>query len=152
MTSHVRRLEPGDVPEVCAIMNAAIATMAGLNAAARSFIVAKNTPEAVAEELARVFALVAVGAHGLEAVGVLDGAEIKRLYVHPDCQRRGTGASLARALEAEARRQGLQRLQLQASPSSVGFYSRLGFTEVGRETTQNGDAEFVHVQMVKQLT
>jgi GNAT superfamily N-acetyltransferase len=98
----------------------------------------------------RCFTLVATGSDGLQAVGVLDGAEVKRMYVHPLPQRRGIGAAIVRALEAEARRRGLPRLELHASPS-VPFYLFLGFRQLATETRRNGDTEFVHVRMSKDL-
>jgi GNAT superfamily N-acetyltransferase len=104
-------------------------------------------------ELGRGFALVAEEAGRVEGVGVLDGEEIRRVYVHPRAQRRGNGARLVRELEAEARRRGCTRLELSASPSSIGFYEAMGFSRVGDDTvTRSGDAGFVHVAMTKHLS
>jgi GNAT superfamily N-acetyltransferase len=147
----VRRFVPDDAAACCEVVNEAVQTMDGLNEPARSSIVAKNIAPAMRDELGGCFALVAVGAAGVEAVGALAGAEIKRLYVRPGAQRRGTGARLVRELEAEARRRGLDRVELQASPSSVPFYVALDYRPLGEETTRNGDAEFRHVRMTKRL-
>jgi GNAT superfamily N-acetyltransferase len=142
---------PEDAPACCEVVNQAIKTMDGLNGPARASIVARNVPPAMSEALGRCFTLVAVGPAGVEAVAALDGAEIKRVYVRPGAQRRGTGAGLVRALEAEARRRGLDRLELQASPSSVPFYLALDYRSLGEEITTNGDAEYRHVRMMKTL-
>lgn len=151
MTIPLRRFEPGDATACCAIMNAAIQAMDGLNPQARSLVTSKNIPETLGPELARSFTLVAVVPDGIGGLGVLDSAEVKRVYVHPRVQSRGIGTKLVQALEAEARRRGAHRLELQASPSSVRFYLRLGFRELVKETSRNGDAEFIHVKMFKDL-
>lgn len=156
MTASLRRFQVGDAAACCEIINAAIETMDGLNAPARSLIVSKNVPEAVAADLVRCFTLVAVGSGGVEGplrslqgLGVLEGSEVKRVYVHPEFQSRGIGTQLVRALEAEARLRALPRIELQASPSSVRFYVGLGFRELVKEVSRNGDAEFTHVKMFK---
>jgi GNAT superfamily N-acetyltransferase len=147
----VRRFEPEDAAATCELVNTAIQSMDGLNEPARALIAAKNVPELLAIDLARCFALVAMSSDGLEGVGVLDGSEVKRMYVHPRRQRQGIGTMIFRSLEAEARNRGLSHLELQASPSSVPFYALLGFREQEKETTSNGYAEFTHVRMSKDL-
>jgi GNAT superfamily N-acetyltransferase len=148
----LRPFEPGDAAVCCEIINEGIQTMDGLNAPARALVVSKNSPETVGTDLARGFTLVAVGPAGIEGLGVLDGIEIRRVYVRPDLQGRGTGAALVRALEAEARKRGLARIELQASLSSVPFYRALGYRQGAQETSRNGDAEFIHVRMDKELS
>jgi len=133
----VRRFEPEDAAVCCEIINTAIVTMDGLNAPARALVVSKNVPEQLRGELMRGFALVAVGPDGPEAVGMLDGGEIARLYVDPKCQRHGAGALLVRALEVEARRRGLGSVELHASPSSVST-SRSGFERSLRRRAATG--------------
>jgi GNAT superfamily N-acetyltransferase len=63
-------------------------------------------------ECARSFALVAVESDAVGALGLLDGAEIKRLYVYPGFQGKGLGRLLIQELEAEARRRGLVCIEL----------------------------------------
>jgi GNAT superfamily N-acetyltransferase len=147
----LRPFEPGDAAVCCEIINAAIQTMDGLNAQARALVVSKNDPESVGADLARSFTLVAVGQEGVEGLGVLDGIEIRRVYVRPKLQSQGTGTRLVRALEDEARKRGQARIELQASLSSVGFYRALGYQEGAKETSRNGDAEFIHVRMSRDL-
>jgi GNAT superfamily N-acetyltransferase len=125
--------------------------MDGLNPAARALILSKNVPETLGAELASGFALVACGPGGIEAVGMLVGAELRRVYVDPSCQGHGTGKLLVEELAAEASRRGHRRVVLQASPSSVTFYAALGFRELAEETTRNGDATFTHVRMEREL-
>ena len=148
----IRPFEAGDAEECCRIINASISTMEGLNPAARALVIAKNDPPALAAELAGCHAVVAEGPGGkLEGVGALDGAVIRRIYVRAGGQRRGTGRVLLAALEAQAVRQGLTRLTLQASLSSVPFYQALGYQRLGDDVSRNGEAEVRHVAMAKAL-
>jgi GNAT superfamily N-acetyltransferase len=147
----LRQFEAADAGACCEVINAAVQSMDGLEPAARAFILARNVPEAIGAELARSFTLVAVGPAGVHGVGALDGDQLERVYVEPGCQRQGTGTLLVQALEVEARRRGVRRLILQASPSSVPFYQALGFAALGQETSRSGEAVFVHVRMSKDL-
>ena len=147
----LRAFKPNDAASCREIINSAIQVMDGLNAQAKALVVSQNDLQAVGADLARAFTLVAVGAEGIEGLGVLDGSEIRRVYVRPERQGQGIGAQLVRALEDEARRRGLAVLELQASLSSVGFYRALGYREGPRETHRNGEAEFIHVRMTRAL-
>jgi ribosomal protein S18 acetylase RimI-like enzyme len=83
-------------------------------------------------------------------VGVLDGrivamgalkktsaerAEVKRIRVHPDFQRRGFGQALLEALEARAVALGYKRLHLDTTvqqTAAQALYARNGYAMVGR--------------------
>ncbi len=85
-------------------------------------------------------------------VGLLDGrivamgalrqnsetcAEIKRMRVHPDCQRRGCGQAILTRLEARAVELGYTRLILDTTTVQVGaqrFYEKNGYRQFGRTT------------------
>ena len=56
-----------------------------------------------------------------------------------------------REVEALARRQGLDHLELSASLSSVSFYSAIGFRSAESATHVIGDATFQNVAMTKDL-
>lgn len=78
----------------------------------------------------------------LVAMGALkpssaDRAELKRMRVHPEQQRRGHGQALLRALERRAIELGLTRLHLDTTTLQVPaqqLYLRNGYTETGRGT------------------
>ncbi len=96
---------------------------------------------------------------GCFLVGALDGriiamgavkrtdpnrAEIKRMRVHPDFHRRGLGANLLIALEAEAKRLGYQILHLDTTtlqPAAQRLYEKYGYSLVG--TTQIGGLDTI---------
>ena len=72
-----------------------------------------------------------------------------RLYqmaVEPDRQRRGIGAQLVAALEAEVARRGFDEVVLHARAAAVGFYERAGYTVDGAPFVEVGIA---HVKMRK---
>ncbi len=125
--------------------------MAGLNDAARAFILAKNVPSVLLPELKRFHTLVAISADRIVGIGALDGPEVKRVHVLAAVQGQGVGKLIMRELEALARRQGLGQLQLSASLSSVSFYSAIGFRSDKLATVVIGDATFQNVAMSKDL-
>jgi ribosomal protein S18 acetylase RimI-like enzyme len=64
-----------------------------------------------------------------------DTAEIKRMRVHPDVQRRGFGRALLHGLEERAIRLGYRRLVLDTTErqvAAIGLYRSEGFVESGR--------------------
>ncbi len=60
-------------------------------------------------------------------------AEIKRMFVTPAARGHGVGRVLLRALEAEARRLGVNRLVLETGtrqPEALGLYETAGFSTI----------------------
>lgn len=62
------------------------------------------------------------------ATGTLLGSTIRRVFVRPSHQCRGYGALVMHALEKEALRRGIRRVDLFASLPSKRFYDLLGYT------------------------
>lgn len=142
----------GDDAEDCSlVVNAALDGMEGLNEAARDDLFARSSPQRLGAELRMYHAVVYEQDGEVVGVGALDGPEVKRLYVSPAAQGRGVGAALLGALEDEARDLGFDRLVLDASPSSVGFWERMGYAPVRSGTARWDEAEFEYVHMVKEL-
>ncbi|HUS90687.1 MAG TPA: GNAT family N-acetyltransferase [Phycisphaerae bacterium] len=64
-------------------------------------------------------------------------AEITRMRVHPDFQRRGLGQEVLRRLLERARQLGFRRLHLDTTVGQLaaqGLYRANGFVEAGRKT------------------
>ena len=95
-----------------------------------------------------------VGLHGqtLVAMGALrevtgDTAEIKRMRVHPEYQRRGYGTQVLTRLERTAKRLGYKKLVLDTSTAQVAaasLYRSAGYTETGRE--RSAGFEFIYLE------
>jgi ribosomal protein S18 acetylase RimI-like enzyme len=138
--------------QICgAVVNDAIAKMNGLNEAARRLIMANNDAGLLDQMLAKVCAFVGEVNGAVVGVGALDGAEIKRLYVAPTAQGQGVGRALLARLEAEAASRGIVRVWLEASPSSVGFYTAAGYNAGEPYRFTKGAAEFEVVRMAKEI-
>lgn len=64
-----------------------------------------------------------------------DTAELKRMRVHPDFQRRGFGQSIVQELEKTAKRMGYKKMVLNSSPrwtKAQKFYRKMGYKETRR--------------------
>ena len=79
-----------------------------------------------------------------------DRAEIRRMRVHPDFQKRGFGQAIYTALEKRARELGYSVLHLDTAVVLVGaqhFYAKNGFKEVRRGKLGELDCIFYEKQI-----
>lgn len=88
--------------------------------------------------------VIATVAMMLTAPGV---AELKSLYVHPSCRRRGLGRSLTERVIEHARESGCSMLVLWSDTrftGAHGLYESMGFTRVGKRRIEdsNDSTEF----------
>jgi predicted N-acetyltransferase YhbS len=146
--AEMRRYSSADAAACCEVINAAVTDMDGLNDAARALVRAKNTPEQLDAELRDWHTVVALHGGACMAVGALEGACIKRVYVHPSCHGHGIGDLIMQALENEARDRGHAAVTLEAAPSSVSYYERRGYVATGGQQLTSGDAVF-HFTMMR---
>lgn len=65
-------------------------------------------------------------------------AKVERVAVLARCRGMGLGRDLMRALHAEAERQAIPLLKLNAQEAVVGFYEDLGYTAVGERFMEAG--------------
>ena len=77
-----------------------------------------------------------------------DSVRLGRLAVGAEARRRGIGAALLRAAEAEARAAGARRIVLAAQTAARGLYAAEGYAEHGEPFD---DAGIEHVRMEKPL-
>ena len=89
----------------------------------------------------------AVGFAELEFNGHID-----RFYVSADLQCRGIGGAMLSALETEARRLGLVRLDLESSITARPFFEGRGFRLVTPQMVSCRGVEFLNYRMEKHLT
>ena len=64
--------------------------------------------------------------------------EVRAVYVHPDCERRGVGTALLAHVEGYARGRGVESLSLQSSLNAVGFYETAGYEADAAEASPGG--------------
>jgi ribosomal protein S18 acetylase RimI-like enzyme len=79
-----------------------------------------------------------------------DKAEVKRMRVHPDYQRRGLGQHILTALEARARDLGYRTLVLDTAvvqTAAQQLYLKNGFRETGRTVLAGFDAILFEKQL-----
>ena len=144
---HLRAFAAKDAPQCCKVINTSAAGMEGLNAEALRFILSKNIPEIVSQELSAIYTLVYEEQGVILGLGGLDGNEIKRVYVSPSVQGRGIGSVIVRALEREARSRNIAVLKIQSSPNAVPFYRKLGYRAENEARAKIGNAEFHFTNM-----
>ena len=77
----------------------------------------------------------------LIATGGLAGGEISGVFVDPEFQRGGIGATLMRALEGKAAEKGLAGVELDVSLTSRGFYERLGYEILEERSIDVGEGQ-----------
>ena len=78
-------------------------------------------------------------------------AEVTRMRIHPDHQRKGYGQAILSALEARAREMGYTKLHLETTTYQVaeqGLYAANGFVQTGTGRYE----DFVLLQYEKPLT
>lgn len=93
------------------------------------------------DERGRISACVAVDYPARDAAAGKPIAELHRLYVRPDCRRRGIAEALTARVEAMAREAGAVKLILWSDTRFEGahrLYRRLGYAQ-GTETRPLGD-------------
>jgi GNAT superfamily N-acetyltransferase len=82
-----------------------------------------------------------------------DGLLIENVAVHPEAQGTGLGRALMTFAEDEARRLGLDRLQLytnEVMTENVAIYTHLGYREVGRHA-EDGYRRVFMEKVLRQL-
>ena len=148
----IRRYQPSDHAAVCELHKAALVAAGAFAPGARDDDL--NQIEAVYLNSGGDF-LVGTLQDCVVAMGALrrtgpDQAEIKRMRVHPDFQRRGFGQAIFTALEKRAGELGYLILHLDTAVVLVGaqhFYSKNGSKEVRRGKLFGLDCIFYEKQI-----
>lgn len=82
-------------------------------------------------------------------------AELKRMRVHPDFQRRGFGQAIIEELEKRARKMGYRKVVLDTSERNFkakNFYQKNGYKEFKRDTLNIRNGTFHVIFYEKELT
>lgn len=126
----LRRFLPGDIEDVSRLVVETIEVSYAKSypREAIDYFLEYHTVEQILLDATRGCTFVLAPGGRIAGTGTLLGTTIKRVFVHPSRQRRGYGALLMHALESEAIRRGIGRVDLSASLPSKRFYDLLGYT------------------------
>jgi GNAT superfamily N-acetyltransferase len=91
-----------------------------------------------------------IGVVRLDDRGEGDGV-VRLVGILPELQGQGHGRVLGTLIEAEGRRRGMRRLMLNADPSAIGFYERMGWQTANWDASELAGIASACVQMVKPL-
>lgn len=140
----IRAAIASDAEQIASVHVAAIREVCGLayDAAQIAGWIAGKRPEIYLDGIARNPFFVAEQDGAVVGFAQLDpvGAEVRAIYVRPDCIGQGVGSRLLAAVEGAARAAALARLELKSSLNAVPFYEARGYVvvEATSFTLRNG--------------
>ena len=134
---HIRPMTDADVPRVAEILAACFAWLGeheGFNARQIEFLTGPRSDPATVRAEARTRPhLVACLDGQVVGMAVVDGNELARLYVHPQCHRHGIGKALFAAAEEMIRAAGHAEMHTGALvENSRRFYLSMGMRPIGQ--------------------
>ncbi len=151
----LRQFQPDDAPALLALFRDTVRRVNSRDyspAQVTAWASDEIDPVAWAERFSGRYAVVAelrgraVGFADLRSDGQLD-----RLFVSADHQGEGIGGLLVAELIAEARRQGMTRLLVEASVTARQFFESQGFTVLAQQLVMCRGEEFVNYRMERHL-
>ena len=71
-------------------------------------------------------------------LGIRGGCHVSLLFVQAEYHHRGIARTLMNMYYREAKRNNISRITVHSSPFAVGFYHKLGFTDIEPEVTVDG--------------
>ncbi|MBW2972799.1 GNAT family N-acetyltransferase [Candidatus Woesearchaeota archaeon] len=84
--------------------------------------------------------------------GVVEGSHIRRVYIHPDFQRKGVGKNIVKNLEEIAKERGFESCTLNSSSNALDFYKSLGYKDNGKKVIEQDGLTVTFTKMKKTLT
>jgi len=130
--SIIREFQRADLPALKALVHQTI-TMCYPGhycAEAVRFFLDYHSEEAILRDARQGRTIVLDKAGRILGTGTLVGAEIKRVFVNPACQKQGWGLRIVQHLEETAAQAGVKMVKLDASLPSKTFYDRLGYATI----------------------
>lgn len=70
----------------------------------------------------------------MRALGAYEVGIVSRMYVFPECQRKGIGTALIQEIEQRVGRRGIREILIWTDPKAswaITFYKNLGYLEIG---------------------
>ena len=88
----------------------------------------------------------------IAGTGTLSGANIRGVFIHPSCQRRGFGKLIMHKLEEQASANGIVTLELTSTLISKRFYDSLGYETLKEDHFSAGTKrKFRYYRMIKKI-
>jgi GNAT superfamily N-acetyltransferase len=89
------------------------------------------------------YSVVVEAERGVVGVAMLiRSGELALCYLLPEARFRGLGKAMLAAIEAEARRRGLERVELESTQTAHAFYTRNGYLDCGVGNVRFGSEGF----------
>jgi GNAT superfamily N-acetyltransferase len=108
--------------------------------------------ENISDDTGKGYCVVAENERGIVGTGILLEANIRRVYVDPDCQNSGIGKKIYEMLENRAIQLGIPVLDLSASLVARDFWERRGFTVQSEDSIPFGGDKLVFFTMTESLS
>ncbi|MBV9881651.1 MAG: GNAT family N-acetyltransferase [Sphingomonadaceae bacterium] len=153
----IRPFQPADAPALAALFHAAVHGIARLYySEAQVQAWAPGVPDPARFEAraadGRILLVAADAEDAPLAYGDLEpDGHIDHLFCRPDAAGTGITALLYKALEAEARALGIERLHVEASEPARRFFLKQGFAELARRDFELAGVPIHNFAMEKQL-
>jgi predicted GNAT superfamily acetyltransferase len=151
----IRELTAADIPQLVALNNRNVPAVSPSDAVGMAALLGHADATVAVVETARPetvvgFALLMRPGAGYESENYrwfvergTDFLYVDRIVVADDAQNTGVGRALYAAVFADARARGIAEIACEVNvdppnPGSMRFHARLGFAEVGRQSTKGG--------------
>lgn len=134
MSVTIREASSGDLGVIHDIRRDAILGIESddLGAIDRQAWADRRSAEFFAERVGAGEVVLAVSGSRALGWGSSSGDCITAVYVRSSSTRMGVGRAVMGSLETDIENRGHECVTLEASPNAVGFYTKLGYTSVGR--------------------
>ena len=149
----IHPLQPRDMQDTIRVITRGIhiSQKSIYSAKLRKILIQKYTLEKFRKKAQEVSYLIAKIDQEIVGVIGLKGHEVRTFFVDPDYQGKGVERALYNELELTARKQGLNKLIVDASPLGEPIYIKLGFTKKGTKTKEYDGGTFTDAYMEKEL-
>jgi N-acetylglutamate synthase-like GNAT family acetyltransferase len=116
------------------------------------YFVHHHSKDNILKDMERGYIVVAEANGRLMGTGTLIGSSVRRVFINPPDQGKGSGNLIVKALEQQAKSSGVNKLELSSSLKSREFWESNGFKlvkEFGLPVAN--DKHLIYYEMVKDL-
>ncbi|UCH37976.1 MAG: GNAT family N-acetyltransferase [Candidatus Bathyarchaeota archaeon] len=119
----------------------------------RQHWVEENDPQKhLLTEATEGYSLIIASNRQMIGTGTLLHDKIKRVFIHPDYQRKGYGTLIMQKLEQQARANAIDTIRLSATSPSKPFFERLGYKLISEHKFKDESLkQFRYYRMEKEI-